>query len=78
MLGSRIYINGRYARSKQNLVKRRLYGSSGKFIKAARITLELDLLKTPKHRLGYKKQNSLNQACVPLHAISLARIRAVI
>ena len=35
MLGSRTYINVRYARSKQNLVKRRLYRASGKFIKAA-------------------------------------------
>lgn len=78
MLGSRTYINVRYTRSKQYVVKHRLYRSSGKFIKAAWITLELDLFKTPKYRLGYKKQNSLNQACVPLHAVSLARIRAVI
>lgn len=37
MLGSRIYINVCYARSKQYVVKRRLYRSSDKFIKAAQM-----------------------------------------
>ena len=37
MLTSRTYINVRYARSKQYVVKRRLYRASDKFIKAAQM-----------------------------------------
>lgn len=48
MLTSRIYINVRYARSKQYVVKRHLYRSSGKFYKGCADGLRAGFMKYPK------------------------------